>query len=82
MNSLLIFTIGPVQSFLEQARKTHDLYAGSRFLSHLCRRAIDKARELGAEIIYPHLDNPSFPGASLPSSLLGKSRSCRKWELP
>lgn len=38
---LFIFTIGPVQSFIAQARKTHDLYAGSLILSKLIRKAIN-----------------------------------------
>ncbi len=62
MNALLIFTIGPVQSFIAQARKTQDLYAGSYILSHLCRTAARRARDgYGAEIIYPAIDNPSLP---------------------
>lgn len=32
---LLLFTIGPVQSFIENSRKMRDLYAGSFLLSHL-----------------------------------------------
>lgn len=32
---LLLFTIGPVQSFIAQARKTDDLFTGSRILSKL-----------------------------------------------
>ncbi len=32
-NHLFLFTLGPVQSFIAQARKTQDLYAGSETLS-------------------------------------------------
>lgn len=32
---LFLFTIGPVQSFIAQARKTRDLYAGSKILGGL-----------------------------------------------
>lgn len=39
MNHLIVFTIGPVQSFISQARRTQDLYAGSRMLSSLTREA-------------------------------------------
>lgn len=38
-NYLVVFTIGPVQSFIAQARRTQDLYAGSRMLSALTREA-------------------------------------------
>ncbi|PRR75071.1 type III-B CRISPR-associated protein Cas10/Cmr2 [Neomoorella humiferrea] len=62
MNSLLIFTIGPVQSFIAQARKTQDLYAGSYILSHLCGTAARTAQDnYEAEIIYPDLHNGSLP---------------------
>jgi len=53
---LLIFTIGPVQSFIAQARKTRDLHAGSLMLSSLCRKAALKAKSYNGEIIYPHED--------------------------
>lgn len=52
MNSyLFLFSIAPVQSFISQARKTRDLYAGSKIISDL----IDKAMELpkGSEYILP-----------------------------
>lgn len=52
-NSLLMFTIGPVQSFIAQARKTRDLYAGSFLLSYLIKNVVKKAKELGVEIIFP-----------------------------
>jgi CRISPR-associated protein Cmr2 len=38
---LFLFSIGPVQSFIAQARKTQDLYAGSNILSELSKSAID-----------------------------------------
>lgn len=53
MQSLLLFTLGPVQSFISAARKTQDLYAGSYLLSYLSRTAIDKAKYLGGEIVFP-----------------------------
>lgn len=66
-NYLLIFTIGPVQSFIAQARKTRDLHAGSLMLSSLCRKAALKAmNSYGGKIIYPHeklvkTDDPTVP---------------------
>jgi len=61
LKAVLIFTVGPVQSFLAQARKTQDLHASSRLLSHFCRVAAEKAKQYGAEIVYPDLANPSLP---------------------
>jgi CRISPR-associated protein Cmr2 len=59
-NYLFLFTIGPVQSFIAQARKTQDLYAGSQLLSRLCKTAAKKAEnDYHAEIIFPNIDqNP------------------------
>lgn len=51
---LFLFTIGPVQSFIAQARKTRDLYAGSKILEDIIEAAIKFAQEsYRAEIIIP-----------------------------
>lgn len=59
---LFLFTITPVQSFIEQSRKTQDLYAGSFLLSHLCQVA---GKELENKyrncIIFPEIRNESIP---------------------
>lgn len=56
-NSLFLLTIGPVQSFISQARKTQDLYMGSFLLSYLTfmgmKRIIDNWGP--THIIYPDL---------------------------
>ncbi len=62
MRNLFLFTIGPVQSFIAQARKTQDLYSGSFILSHLCRTAAQKAKDdYKATIIFPNINNISVP---------------------
>jgi CRISPR-associated protein Cmr2 len=54
MTHLFLFTITPVQSFIMQARKTQDLWAGSRMLSDLIKAVINK---IGQEkIIFPNVD--------------------------
>ena len=60
---LFIFTIGPVQSFIAQARKTQDLYAGSYLLSYLTDHAIDKLKlkATSCEIIFPYEHLKSKP---------------------
>ncbi|MGI5992800.1 MAG: type III-B CRISPR-associated protein Cas10/Cmr2 [Methanosarcina sp.] len=60
---LFLFTIGPVQSFISQARKTQDLYAGSFFLSHLSEIAIAKLNTLvsSCDIIFPSEEIASKP---------------------
>lgn len=60
-NHLFLFTIGPVQSFIAQARKTQDLYAGSKLLSDLIGEAI-KQLPKGSELIFPDkasINNPN-----------------------
>jgi CRISPR-associated protein Cmr2 len=46
-------SFSPVQSFIVQARKLQDLYAGSWLLSHLSKVMIKNAKDLGVEILYP-----------------------------
>ncbi|MGE5356835.1 MAG: type III-B CRISPR-associated protein Cas10/Cmr2 [Deltaproteobacteria bacterium] len=43
---LFIFTIGPVKDFINQSRKTQDLFAGSRILSFLTTEAMNLAIDL------------------------------------
>jgi len=57
---LLLLTIGPVQSFIAEARKTQDLYAGSRLLSDLIDLAIDELPK-GSEVVFPHKNIRSKP---------------------
>lgn len=61
--SLFLFTIGPVQSFIGQARKTQDLYAGSFLLSHLINSAMKELEDKvnNCEFIFPHKDIKSKP---------------------
>ncbi|MCB0650819.1 MAG: type III-B CRISPR-associated protein Cas10/Cmr2 [Saprospiraceae bacterium] len=69
MNNLFLFTIGPVQSFIAQARKNLDLYAGSKILSRLCNVAMETARQEGIKIIVPQV----VEGVeSLPNRFVGK----------
>lgn len=51
-NHLFLFTIGPVQSFIAQARKTQDLYAGSQILSELIKEAIKNVKR--KNVIFPY----------------------------
>lgn len=63
---LFVFTVGPVQSFIAQARKTQDLFAGSRLLSKLSRVAFEHVRD-------KHFATPIFPdfsGSSHPNRFI------------
>lgn len=68
MNHLFLFTLGPVQGFIAQARKVHDLHSGSSILSHLCKEAATHFVEAHAgTVIFPDLKS-----ASIPNRFLGK----------
>lgn len=56
---MLMFTVGPVQSFIEAARKTEDLWMGSYILSYLVARAMDNVRGGAVELIYPAIGSQS-----------------------
>ncbi len=59
---LFLFTIGPVQSFIEQARKTHDLKAGSDLLSHLIDSTMRHLKSrCSIEFIFPNESISSKP---------------------
>lgn len=67
---LFLFTIGPVQSFIAQARKTQDLYAGSLLLSELIKAAIDVLKDRKNVIFpfaYPNDENEWNNLESLPN---------------
>jgi CRISPR-associated protein Cmr2 len=55
--ALLKFTIGPVQGFIEQARSSSDLWAGSHLLSRMMWEGLRViCDELGPDVvIFPHL---------------------------
>jgi CRISPR-associated protein Cmr2 len=68
MNHLFLFTIGPVQTFLAQARKAQDLFAGSLLISDLTRTAINAAKKEGIDVIFPDV---SKTGDSVPNRFIG-----------
>lgn len=56
MKSNLLFTFGPVQAFVAQARRTRDLYAGSLLLSHLAMEAMRGVIRVGGRVILPNFE--------------------------
>ncbi len=54
---LFTLTISPVQSFIAQARKSQDLFAGSEILSQLMGKVLDSKEFQGTEIIFPQNKN-------------------------
>jgi len=69
MTHLFLFTISPVQSFIAQARKTQDLWAGSRILSELIEAGMKTFGE--QNVIFPNPTN-----SSKPNRFLGKIENC------
>jgi CRISPR-associated protein Cmr2 len=68
--AVLIFTFGPVQSFISEARRTSDLFVGSRILVELAKAAGEAIRECG-ELVFPSTlaaDVPNKLVAVIPSS--------------
>ncbi|WP_027003418.1 type III-B CRISPR-associated protein Cas10/Cmr2 [Hugenholtzia roseola] len=69
MKYLFLLTISPVQSFIEQARKTQDLRAGSQILSDLIDFAIKEVegstKKEGFELIFPDSSVQSKPNRFL-----------------
>ncbi|HMN91455.1 MAG TPA: type III-B CRISPR-associated protein Cas10/Cmr2, partial [Saprospiraceae bacterium] len=61
MTHLFLFTLGPVQSFIAQARKTQDLYAGSRLLSVLTETAMNHVKSKNGQITFPDSTIESKP---------------------
>lgn len=52
-DALLRFTFGPIQGFIAEARRTADLYAGSRILAELARAVAHSLQQGGAQLVYP-----------------------------
>jgi CRISPR-associated protein Cmr2 len=71
-SNLFLFSIGPVQRFIESARKAQDLWAGSYLLSHLIYAARDEAaKKPGINIIFPMAREGRSRGiAAAPNHLL------------
>lgn len=53
------FTIGPVQGFVAQARRTRDLWAGSFLLSWLAGQAMAAVFNQGGTITFPDVGTKS-----------------------
>lgn len=55
--STLHFTLGPVQAFVAQARRTRDLWAGSFLLSWLSGQAMRAVLDHGGRVIFPSVQD-------------------------
>jgi CRISPR-associated protein Cmr2 len=57
MSKTLHFNFTPVQSFVAQARRTRDLWAGSYLLAWLSGQAMAAIRKDKGEILMPYIDD-------------------------
>ena len=64
---LILLSIGPVQSFIAQARKLRDLRSGSQLLSELTKVVVTTFEEAGGTVIVPG----NTKSDSLPNRMLG-----------
>ena len=77
---LLLINLGPVQSFIATARRTRDLYAGSRLLSEAAHKVVKHLQEgIGARLIFPAVKkaeagekNESDQGSGIPNVILAE----------
>lgn len=56
---VVVFSIGPVQTFIASARRSRDLWSGSWLLSELAKACAKSLNDLGdtkAQLIFPHVD--------------------------
>jgi len=68
--SMLMFSLGPVQPFIEQARKTCDLWLGSFLLSKLMEAAMKRVKELRGEFVFPSHQDIKDEYANLPNKYI------------
>lgn len=73
MNYLLSISIGPVQDFIAAARKTRDLWAGSKLLSDISRDAAAALKKAGADLVFPPLSALEDEGVAVANKLVAIS---------
>jgi CRISPR-associated protein Cmr2 len=69
--NILHFSLGPVQGFIGQARRTRDLWAGSFLLSWLAGHAIKAVLDADGEISFPSVGSKQTPSDPLLAAILG-----------
>jgi CRISPR-associated protein Cmr2 len=73
--SVLIFAFSPVQSFITEARRTSDLFMGSRILVQMAQAAADAIQKTGGILIYPApVENEQLPN-DIPNKLVARVAS-------
>lgn len=68
---LLALTVGPVQEFIAAARRTRDLWLGSKLLSDICQATALSVHQQQGELIFPHPSIIAPPATSTPTNRAG-----------
>ena len=80
------FTLGPVQGFVSQARRTRDFWAGSFLLSYLTAHAMKATIDQAGTIIMPDISGDAMlarvKAASGAGPTIGSLPNCFKAEVP
>jgi CRISPR-associated protein Cmr2 len=67
---MLMFSLGPVQIFIEQARKTRDLWLGSFLLALLMEAAMKEVERTAAKFVFPTERRIAKRNANLPNKYI------------
>src|SRR6266700_1120093 len=67
---MLMFSLGPVQPFIEQARKTRDLWLGSFLLSKMMEAAMRGIDDLAEQVVFPTHRKVDSDYANLPNKYI------------
>lgn len=68
----LHISIGPVQGFVAQARRTRDLWSGSFLLSWMSGQLMASVLQKGGEIVFPSVGMKDKPTDPMLAAILGK----------
>lgn len=87
----LAMTLGGVQTYIAEARRTSDLWAGSRLISHLGVTAAEAARAVGGRMLMPGaIEAGSFPnhfvlavpaGSAAAVATAAEAAAATEWQL-
>lgn len=73
-STILTFSIGPVHTFITQARRVADLWAGSALLSQLIETAVAEVFAAGGEMIFPYVEDVTSIPPGLPNRFVCRFR--------
>ncbi len=69
---ILHVSVGPVQGFVAQARRTRDLWAGSFLLSWLAGQLMAEVLRQGGRVVFPQVGSEPTPDEPMLAAILGR----------